>query len=193
LFVLALGGCATLLTGNWIWAERRAALRPSLFTTLLAKLTAGVGVGCFTAVATLMLASRLLPFEAPNRIQHEEIAMAGTLVLTVAVAFVSRNTAALWWRGFGIAGALFAAVPLAAARHSAHGLFGSGPRHPAVVSVDLSLLAGGLVLIACAVLLRRYHRQLRDTRSSEPRRLPASSPADLTAAASSAWPRSGAS
>lgn len=155
LFVLALGGCATLLTGNWIWIERRSAASPSLFTSALARLTAGLGVGCFTALGALLLASRLLPLEDGARIQHEELAMAGMLGLTIAASFSSPDGMALWWRGLALAGALLVATPLAALRHSSAGLFGAGPSHPVVLGVDAVLLGAGVVLLGTAWRLRR--------------------------------------
>jgi uncharacterized iron-regulated membrane protein len=165
LFVLALGGCATLLTGNWIWIERRAAARPSLFTTLLARLTAGVGAGCFAALGALLLSSRLLPLGDPARIQREELAMAGTLGAMVLLALSTRNTAAVWWRGLALAGVLIALTPIAAARHSALGLFGSGPSHAVVLGVDAVLLTAGLVLLVSAFAVWRLQRQTKSAPS----------------------------
>ena len=160
LFVLALGGCATLLTGNWIWLERRAAAGHSRGDVLLARLTAGVGVGCFVALAALFMSSRLLSFALPHRILLEELAMAGTFGACLLAGCLVRHTASLWWRGLGLAGALFALVPLAASRSSSAGLLGAGPSHPDVLAVDIALLVGGLVLLAVAALLRRHqHRQ----------------------------------
>jgi hypothetical protein len=161
LFVLALGGCATLLTGNWIWIERRAAARTSLFTTLLARLTAGIGAGCFAALGALLLSSRLLPLEDTARILHEELAMASTFAVWVLLGLLTRDTAALWWRGLALAGALLFATPFAAARHSAFGLFGSGASHSVVLGVDAVLLAAGLVLLGSGLTLRRWQRQHR--------------------------------
>jgi uncharacterized iron-regulated membrane protein len=161
LFVLALGGCATLLTGNWIWLERRAALGHSRGDVLLARLTAGVGVGCFVALAALLLSSRLLPFALPDRISMEELAMAGTFGLCLLAAGLARDTAALWWRGLGTAGVLFVLVPVAARSSSSAGLFGAGPWHPDVLAVDVALLVGGLVLLASAAALRRHQRRER--------------------------------
>jgi uncharacterized iron-regulated membrane protein len=161
LFVLALGGCATLLTGNWIWIERRAAAQPSFGTALLAKLTAGVGVGCFAALAALLLSSRLLPLDWPNRIQLEELAMAGMLGFWIAWAFFAKSSRALWWRGLAVAGALLCCVPIAATQHSARGLFGAGPGLSLVVTVDAILLGAGLLLLATAYLLRRAHVRQR--------------------------------
>ena len=161
LFVLALGGCVTLLTGNWIWLERRAAAGHSRGDVLLARLTAGVGVGCFAALGALLLSSRLLSLALPNRILLEELAMAGTFALSLLAAWRTRWTAALWWRGLAFAGALLALVPVAALGHSSAGLFGAGPSHPDVLAVDTALLVAGLVLLASAAALRRHHQAAR--------------------------------
>ncbi|HWO09804.1 MAG TPA: PepSY-associated TM helix domain-containing protein [Polyangiaceae bacterium] len=160
LFVLALGGCATLLTGNWIWLERRAAAGHSRGDILLARLTAGVGVGCFAALAALLLSSRLLPLSLPRRILLEELAMAGTFGLCLLAASRARRTRALWWRGLAFAGALLGLTPLAALLHSQAGLFGSGPSHPDVLAVDAALLGASLVLLASATALRRHGREV---------------------------------
>jgi len=159
LFVLALGGCVTLLTGNWIWIERRAAARQSRGNALLAKLTAGVGVGCFAGLATLLLASRLLPLDMPGRIESEELALAGMFGAWIVLALLARDTAALWWRGLALSGVLLLLAPIAAIQHSALGLFGSGPRHAQVLAVDSALLAAGFVLLGTAAGLRRRTRR----------------------------------
>ncbi|MEY2931393.1 MAG: hypothetical protein RL033_2142 [Pseudomonadota bacterium] len=155
LWVLALGGCATLLTGNWVWLERRAAEQASLGNRLLAKLTAGVGAGCFAALAALLLASRMLPLDWPHRILGEELAMAFTFALWNVLAFCARDTAAVWWRGIGLAGVLMSAVPVLATRSSTAGLFGAGPQLASVATVDAVLLGAGLAMLAIAFLLRR--------------------------------------
>ena len=161
LFVLALGGCATLLTGNWIWLERRAATGHSRADLLLARLTAGVGVGCFVALASLLLSSRLLSLALPHRILLEELAMAGMFGASLLVALRTRHTATLWWRGLALAGALLLLVPIAALSHSSAGLLGAGPSHPDVVAVDIALLSAGLVLLATAAALRHHQRTER--------------------------------
>ncbi len=159
LLILALGGCVTLLTGNWIWLERRAATRPSVADAVLARLTAGVGVGCFVGLGALLLSSRLLPMDWEGRIGGEELAMAAAFGLTVLHALLTGDTAAVWWRGLLVAGALLAAVPFAATRHSARGLFGSADALSPVLAVDAALLVAGVTLVASALVARRIGRR----------------------------------
>jgi uncharacterized iron-regulated membrane protein len=172
LLTLALGGCVTLLTGNWVWLERRSAVRQSLADALLARLTAGVGVGCFVGLGALLLSSRLLPFEWTGRIAAEELAMATAFGVTLLHALSTRDTAAVWWRGLLVAGALLIAVPFAATRHSARGLFGSADALSTVLAVDAALLAAGLTLVASALLARRLWRSRQSTRPPRSNRAP---------------------
>lgn len=75
---------------------------------------------------------------------------------------------ATWWRQLGCAGVVLASVPLAATRHSAAGLFGSGPRIPTVVAVELAFVALSCVLFALALALRRVQlRRRSEARASD--------------------------
>jgi PepSY-associated TM region len=156
LALLSLAGCATILTGNWIWLSRRkdggsGARRPRL----LARLTAGVGAGSFVAIAVLLVASRLIPLDAADRIAKEQQAFALALLACIAWALFARSTVAVWWRQLGLAGLLTLSLPLWAARLSSAGLFGGGPRIGTVVSVDVALLGVGALLLASAWAVRR--------------------------------------
>jgi uncharacterized iron-regulated membrane protein len=155
LALLAMAGCATILTGNWVWLARRrghGAGRPHL----LARLTSGVGAGVFVAIGALFVASRVLPWSDPGRGQIEPLIFAAALAGCIAWSMVASSAEATWWQQLGLAGALFASVPLWAARVSPAGLFGGGGTHVAtVVAVDAGLLGVGALLLAVAWALRR--------------------------------------
>jgi uncharacterized iron-regulated membrane protein len=150
-FVLGIGACVTILSGNWIWLARREEKRSSTGNRILSRLTAGVGAGSLVAVAGLFLASRCLPLDIAGRGTIEELVFLGLLSGFVVWALAVRDERGLYRKGMGIAGAMLVPVPLLAARWSPAGLFGSGPRIPEVLGVDLALLAAGSGLGAAAL------------------------------------------
>lgn len=158
LWLLAVAGCITILTGNWIWLERRRAQQPSRINGLLARLTAGVGAGAVLALGVLFLASRLMPLEWPGRLAAEEIVLASSFIACLVHALAAQSSAAVWWRLLGLAGVVFLAVPLAATLRSPAGLFGMGPRLPVVVGVDVGLLVASALLFSLAAGIRRALR-----------------------------------
>lgn len=158
-FALALATAATILTGNWVWLARRESRRESPGNLLLAGLTVGVGAGTLVATAALFLTSRLLPFDLRDRGSAEEIVFLSVFVFCAAWACMVEDCRALWWQGVGLAGVLLLPVPALAARWSEAGLFGSGPRIPAVAGVDVALLVTALSLCGIAVALRRGAKQ----------------------------------
>jgi hypothetical protein len=158
LALLALGGCVTILTGNWLWLLRRAGQAPSLGHALLARLTAGVGAGTPVAVASLLLASRWLSWNWPGRGQAEEQILAATFAGCVVWALVCRDTIAVWWQQLSLAAAVLACVPIAATQVSAAGLFGAGPKLDRVVSVELGFLSAAGLLLTAALVVRRRAR-----------------------------------
>lgn len=159
LAVLGLAACATILTGNWIWLARRRARGAGGRPHVLARLTAGAGAGVFVAIGGLFVASRVLPLDAAGRGQTEPLIFAAVLAACVAWALVARSTADTWWQQLGLAGLLFASVPVWAARIAPAGLFGSGPRVATVVAVDAGMLVVGALLVAAAALLRWAQRR----------------------------------
>jgi hypothetical protein len=162
LAILALAGCATILTGNWLWLARLGAggAGGAPRAHLLARLTAGVGGGVFVAIACLFVASRVLPLDSSGRIATEQQIFAAALAGSIAWALVARSADDMWWRLLGLAGVLLLSVPLWAARISPAGLFGGGPRIAVVVGVDVGLLGCGAILLAVASVLRRARRRV---------------------------------
>lgn len=159
LALLALAGCATILTGNWIWLAKRKARGAGGKPHLLARLTAGVGAGSFVAIAVFFVASRLLPMELPARIATEQLCFFGALLGCVGWGLCARSALAVWWQQLGLAGLLLLVVPLLQARLTSAGLFGhlwgGGPGIPTVMAVDAGLLGCGALLLGSAWLLRR--------------------------------------
>jgi hypothetical protein len=156
LLFLAIASAATILTGNWIWLERREAARTSVGNRLLGRLTTGVGAGYFVALSALFVASRSLPLGLAARGDAEELVFVAAFAACIAWALLGRDPRAVWWRQLGLAGGLLLLVPVLSARSTPAGLFGSGPRHPTVLGVDVALLASALVLCTVSIALRRH-------------------------------------
>ncbi len=160
LALLALGTCAVLLTGNWIWLARREASRDGLGNRLFARLTVGAGAGAFVAVAALFFVSRLFPLDWAPRKSAEELTFVAVLAAAIAWALAARRGANLWWQQIGLAGLLLFLSPLFAARWSSAGLFGSAAtRIPSVFGTDLALFVLGIGLTLVAWALRRVARR----------------------------------
>jgi uncharacterized iron-regulated membrane protein len=151
--ILGLASALTILSGNWIWIARRR----QAGSQWLARLTVGIGAGIMVAIATLFVASRLLPLDAGRRTSSEELVFGGALFACIAWSLSTRRVQALWWKMCALAGALLAAVPLLATRVTSAGLLGRvGSRVPAVVGVDTALLVVGLLLLWVAHVLHRH-------------------------------------
>ncbi|MFW5968276.1 MAG: PepSY-associated TM helix domain-containing protein, partial [Persicimonas sp.] len=157
-FLLALGTCATIVTGTRVWLARRRNKRDTLGHRMLARLTAGVGAGSFVAVGSTFLISRLLPFDVQSRMTLEGVTFVGVLAACIVWASFARDELATWWRQLGLAGLVFLSVPFAALRFSSAGLFGTGDKIAPVVGTDIGLTAMGLILCACAFALWRRSR-----------------------------------
>ena len=149
-FGLALAAAVTLLSGNWIWLERRPSGKGH---ALLRRLTVGFGAGLWVALGALFLASRLLPLGWSSRGRAEELTFTITLLACAMAAMASGAPGTLWSRYLAVAAALFFLGPFF------HGLFGHdcfvGPggwagRPRAALGVDIALLvvAAGLAMIA---------------------------------------------
>ena len=154
IFVLAVAGCLTILSGNWIWLERRRQRTPTPGNALLGRLTAGVGGGTLVAVAALLLGSRLMSLDWPGRTRAEELILAGTFLGSIGFALAAPQSRATWSILLGLAGLLLAAVPLAATRHSQAGLLGQGPRHATVAAVEIGFWLASAALVAGALRIR---------------------------------------
>lgn len=158
--LLGLAGCATILSGNWIWLERRDPRRERRGNRILGRLTVGLGLGVAVAVAAMYFVSRAIPIDVAWHATAEVAAFVGSwLVATVAV-FFARDERIGAAAVLAVAGALFVATPiLGFARTPLHlvGAFAHGAWDVAIVDVVL-LVSGALALVAAFALRRRGDR-----------------------------------
>jgi PepSY-associated TM region len=154
--LLGLGGCATILSGNAIWLARREARGAHRGNRALARLTAAVSGGMALAVAALLAANRVLPLGWHGRADAEIQICIGVWLAAGIVCLAARDLRTLWTILLGLAGLLFAVVPVLGLVMRPLGLFDLGtlPGHPVAV-VDLVLLSLGAALLVAARHVRR--------------------------------------
>lgn len=153
--LLGLAGCATILTGNAIWLERRDPGRARRGNRILARLTLGGGLGVVVAVAAMLVANRVLPFDAA---WHREGEVGALVVAWLVVGAASwrvhderRAAAAI----LALGGVGLAIVPLLSALVTPQHLGAAVAEGEwGIASVDLGVLALGLVSLACAAAVR---------------------------------------
>ncbi|UJR86662.1 PepSY-associated TM helix domain-containing protein [Sandaracinus amylolyticus] len=155
--LLGIAGCATLLSGNWIWLARRDRRREHRGNRVLARLTLGVGLGIANAVAAMFLASRVLPFSLAWHLEGEVAAFVLAWIGATIAAFVARDEARCAIALLVVSGATFSLVPLASIVVTPLRAF-SGSE---VAAVDLGLAACGAIMLGCAALVRRGARRAR--------------------------------
>jgi len=157
--LLAAATGATLLTGNELWLARRAKRRGGLGTgdRTLSRLNVGVGAGTIVAVGATLLASRLLPWDLEGRYGAIELAFVASLGASCVVAALVRDPRRAWIGLLGLAGLIFAVLPLSTGLRSDAGALGAGPIG-AVVAVDLGCALVALGLGAVAFALARATR-----------------------------------
>lgn len=133
--VLTLAGCLTILTGNWLWLERRTANRG---TWLVQRLTLATGAGSLVASAAMLLASRLAISSS-----FERHVFWWSFLFAAAACCVFRGAPRLWRAALALAGGLFIATSLP-------GLARLRP-----MGVDFVLLTLGVGCLALGYALRR--------------------------------------
>jgi hypothetical protein len=102
--VLALAGCVTMLSGNWIWLARREKTRQHPGNRALQRLTVGFSAGLCLAVGVTLLVHRAAP-------GHEKLVFAAAFVAANGWALVADATT-LWTRQLVGAAAVLAAAAL---------------------------------------------------------------------------------
>jgi uncharacterized iron-regulated membrane protein len=153
--LLALAGCLTMLTGNWVWLTRREKTRAHPGNRLLRRLTIGFGAGLCVATASVLVANRVLPRELHDRADTEKWIFAAVFVAALVWALAAREVT-LWWRQLGLTGALCVATPIAGVIATRGAVWrGGSPVLATVASVDGMILAIGVGLLALARFLRR--------------------------------------
>lgn len=138
--LLTLAGCAAILTGNWLWLERRP---PSAGNWLLQRLTLATAGGSLVATAAMLLASRFAISAAfEQRIFWGAWLAAGSACLVLPLAGNS------WRACFALAGSLFFFTPLVGLAHAGVELWRAASLSNRIV--DGSLLVLGLFCCAAA-------------------------------------------
>ncbi|MDF3067384.1 MAG: hypothetical protein K0R38_2985 [Polyangiaceae bacterium] len=133
--VLTLAGCLTILTGNWLWLERRTANRG---TWLVQRLTLATGAGSLVASAAMLLASRVAISSS-----FERHVFWWSWLAAGSACCVFRGAPRLWRAALALAGGLFVATSLP-------GLTRLKP-----MGVDFVLLTLGVGCLALGYALRR--------------------------------------
>jgi len=157
--LLAFATCFTILTGNWIWLERRDAKRAHVGNRIFERLTVAAGGGLCLATAALFWTNRVFPVGSAGRKTAEALAFFGVWTVALVYCLIRRNAHRAWIATLGPAGTLMALLPLvsavAADKHvfnlSAHGAW-------AIAGVDLGMAVLGLGLIFTA---RALHLRTR--------------------------------
>ena len=151
--LLALGCCATILSGCWIWILRRDPSRARRGTRVLERLTVAIGVGPLVATASLFVACRALPPELAERASIEQwIFLLAWLAVAVACA-TRAEVGALWAPLLSLAGGL--ALCAAASSVLVSGtLLDAGA--PEVRAVDAALVASAALAWAIARAIERH-------------------------------------
>jgi uncharacterized iron-regulated membrane protein len=109
--LLALAGCAVLLTGNLIWLERRDEHRAHRGNRLLERLTVGVSGGLVLAVAVYFAANRALPDALARRADWEFGVFLGAWALVTGLSLLPRPVPRRMGAGWcTLAAALYAGV-----------------------------------------------------------------------------------
>ena len=85
--LLALGGCAIILSGFAVWLARREAAQSSVLNRSLLSLVIGTGAGLPLGTAALFAVSRILPLDLPGRVGWENAAIFGTWLAATLYAF----------------------------------------------------------------------------------------------------------
>ena len=145
-FLLGIAGWLTILSGNWIFVERRATRRPSLGTALLARLTLGAGGGLPVAAAATLWINRLVaPSEARPALEVWGF-FAVWALLTVGALLVPVGRRS--WAGLlAAAGAAAVAVPVLSLLTSPVGLM--------TVDLGVAIVGAGFLVAARGVWRRR--------------------------------------
>jgi hypothetical protein len=141
--LLTLAGCAAILTGNWLWLERRA---PSPGNWLLQRLTLATAGGSLVATAAMLLASRFAISAAfEQRIFWGAWLVAGSVCLVLPYAGDS------WRACFAVAGSLFLFTPVVGLAYAGVELWRAASLSNRIV--DGALLVLGLLCCAAARVL----------------------------------------
>lgn len=138
--LLTLAGCGAILTGNWLWLERRTANRGTWFVQ---RATLATVAGSLVATAGLLAATRLAISPSFER----QVFWCSWLLMS-SVCFVPGNARTLWRAAFGVAGALFVVIPLLSVARAGTEAWRALPA--GIRAVDLAFLALGVLCLSLA-------------------------------------------
>jgi uncharacterized iron-regulated membrane protein len=149
--LLGLAGWITILTGNWIWIERRRARGRTRGAEILARLTVGLGGGMLVAAAALFWINRLAAVDADRpALEAYGFFTVWGLVALVCALFPARTRT---WAILGaVAGGALLLVP---ALSVIAGPTYAGAAGRTAALVDLALALVGAALLVAARVLRR--------------------------------------
>lgn len=166
-FLLAVGSCAVILTGNLTWLEVRKN-QDRMINTILARLTAGVATGFAPASAVLFLADRWMPTGAATPDAWTDFAFFGSWMVCVVYALARSNIARTNRSLLVTGGVLVLIVPIANGVTT-----GDWPwvawsaGHGAVLGVDIGALVCGLAFLGLATCLNVETAPSADTKDEK--------------------------
>ncbi len=88
--LLSLLTCAVIITGNWVWLERRDRKRARLGNRILQRLTVGTCAGVPLAVSALFAANRTLPMTLARRSTFEQAIFGGVFAAALLWPLIAR-------------------------------------------------------------------------------------------------------
>ncbi|MEM6789100.1 MAG: PepSY domain-containing protein [Myxococcota bacterium] len=180
--LLSLATSAAILSGTAIWLGKRQKARYR-GARVLGYLTTGLGAGVPLGSAAILLASRALPWDLPDRTMWLEVVFLVAVVVAIAWSVLQPDPRRAWAGMVAATGVACALTPLAQAQRTAAGVLGASPQ-AAVVAVDLGFWFCAVVCGAIAAALWRRTR-VGGVSRGRPARAPvaASAPAEVPGAA----------
>lgn len=168
-FVLALVASAVILTGNLLWIEvRRPRDRRATpwVHRVLARLTAGVGVGLVAAVPVAFVMTRMVPIDQSGRMAMEARTFFLSWLLFAGAALLLPSAVATARFLTAMSGVMAIIVPIANGIGTDAWLWVSAGRgHWAVFAIDACFLLAGLLLCCIAWRGRESDRHGREGQS----------------------------
>ncbi|HKY39779.1 MAG TPA: PepSY-associated TM helix domain-containing protein [Polyangiaceae bacterium] len=157
--LLGLAGCATILTGNWLWLERRA---PGGGRWLLQRLTLAAAFGALVACTAMVCSTRLA-----ISLRFERHAFWWSWLLVAIACLGVRSAPRLWRACSAAAGTLLVLTPLVGLLQLGNeARIVASPFANHAVDVALLCLGGACFAVSRVATQRRARASGRDARSS---------------------------
>ncbi len=152
-FMLALGSCAVILSGNLTWLQVRHS-QDRTVVTVLSRLTAGVATGMGPATALLFLVDRWMPAAVAHPGWWANVAFFGGWAACVLYALARRNVARTHRSLLVLSGLLAMLIPLAnGTTTGAWPWVAWSAGHGAVVGVDVGATLCGVAALGGAACI----------------------------------------